>query len=156
MKILALNKKVSFDYHILESYESGIVLFGHEVKSLRSGQANLKGSYISFKINKKNNPEAYLVKSFIPLYKYAAKSDDYNPERERKLLLKKKELDHLIGKKNEKGLTVVPIKVYTKNNFIKLEIAVVKGKKSFDKREDSKNRDIDKHIRTLTKKKIRG
>ncbi len=155
MKILALNKKASFDYQILETYEAGIVLFGYEVKSLRSGQANLKGAYISFREDNKNRVEAFLVNAYIPLYKPAGKREDYNPERPRKILLKKKELDRLIGKKQEKGLTVIPIKLYTKSSFIKLEIAVVRGKKAFDKREDSKKKDIEKHIRTLTKQKIK-
>lgn len=156
MKILALNKKATFDYQVLETYEAGLVLFGYEVKSLRSNQANLKGAYISFKVNKNNNNEAYLVNAYISLYKLAGKRDDYNPERPRKLLLKKKQIDYLVGKKQEKGLTVIPIKVYTDNSFIKLEIAVVKGKKNFDKREDLKKKDIEKHIRALTKKKLRG
>lgn len=155
MKILALNKKASFDYQILETYETGIVLFGYEVKALRNGQANLKGAYITFKENNKNRPEAFLVNAYIPLYKPAGKREEYNPERPRKILLKKKELDRLVGKKQEKGLTVIPIKLYTKSSFIKLEIAVVKGKKAFDKREDSKKKDIEKHIRTLTKQKIK-
>jgi SsrA-binding protein len=85
----------------------------------------------------------------------AGKREEYNPERPRKILLKKKELDRLFGKKQEKGLTVIPIKLYTKSSFIKLEIAVVRGKKAFDKREDSKKKDIEKHIRTLTKQKIK-
>lgn len=155
MTTLAINKKATFDYQILETFSVGLVLFGYEVKSLRSGQANLKGSYVSFNTNKKNNNEAYLLKAFIPLYKPAGKLENYNPERPRKLLLKKKEIDYLVGKKQEKGLTVIPIKVYTKGSFIKLEIAVVKGKKSFDKREDLKKKDLDRQIRTLTKKKIK-
>lgn len=155
MKILALNKKASFDYQILETYEAGIVLFGYEVKSLRDGQANLKGAYITFKEDNKNRTEAFLVNAYISKYKLAGKREEYNPERPRKILLKRKELDHLVGKKQEKGLTVIPIKLYTKSSFIKLEIAVVKGKKAFDKREDSKKKDIEKHIRTLTKQKIK-
>lgn len=155
MKILALNKKANFDYQILKIFEAGLVLFGHEVKSLRLGQVNLKGAYISFKTNKKRDDEAYLVGAYFSLYKPAGQIEGYKPDRPRKLLLKKKEIDYLVGKKQEKGLTVIPIKVYTKGSFIKLEIAVVKGKKTFDKREDLKKRDIDKHIRTLTKKKLR-
>ncbi len=155
MKILALNKKASFDYQVLENFETGIVLFGHEVKSLRSGQMNLKGAYVSLKTNKKGNSEAYLMAAHLPLYKFAGEVDDYKPDRPRKLLLNKKQIDYLVGKKQEKGLTVIPIKVYTKGSFIKLEIAIVKGKKTFDKREDLKKKDIDKHIRTLTKKKLK-
>lgn len=140
MKILALNKKATFDYQILETYEAGIVLFGYEVKSLRDGQGNLKGSYVTLKENKKNKVEVFLVNAYIPLYKPAGKRDEYNPERPRKLLLKKAELSRLVGKKQEKGLTVIPIKLYTRSSFVKLEIAVVRGKKAFDKREDSKRK----------------
>lgn len=155
MKILALNKKATFDYQILETYEAGIVLFGYEVKSLRDGQGNLKGSYVTLKENKENKVEAFLVNAYIPLYKPAGKRDEYNPERPRKLLLKKTELSRLVGKKQEKGLTVIPIKLYTRSSFVKLEIAVVRGKKAFDKREDSKKKDIEKYIRTLTKQRIK-
>lgn len=151
MGVIAVNKKASFDYDTLESFEAGIALLGYEVKSIRAGQINLKGAYISFR-----RDEAYLVSAFIPLYKPAGNIDDYNPERARKLLLRKKELDRLLGKKQEKGLTVIPVKVYTKGSFIKLEIAVVKGKKLFDKREDSKKKSLDRELRTLIKKKIRG
>jgi len=155
MKILALNKKATFDYQIIETYEAGLVLFGYETKPVRAGQANLKGAYISFKVNEKNNNEAYLVSAYIPLYKRAGKKEEYNPERHRRVLLKKKELDYLVGKKQEKGLTVIPIKLYTKNSFIKLELALVKGKKAFDKREDLKKKDTDKYIKTILKKKIK-
>jgi SsrA-binding protein len=130
-------------------------LFGYEVKSVRLGQTNLKASYISFKTNKKGKSEAYLINSYIPLYKPAGIKDDYNTERERKVLLKNKEIDYLTIKKQEKGLTVIPIKLYTKGSFIKLELAVVKGKKKFDKRDDLKKKDVDRHLRTLTKQKIR-
>ncbi len=155
MKILALNKKASFDYQILETYEAGLVLFGYEVKAVRAKQVSLKGSYISFKTNAKNNTETYLISSHISLYRAAGKRDNYDPERPRKLLLKKRELDYLVGKKQEQGLTLIPIKLYTKNSFIKLEIALAKGKKAFDKREDLKKKDAEKHIKTLMKRKIK-
>ena len=155
MKIIALNKRASFDYQILETFEAGLVLLGYEVKSLRNGQVNLKGSYISFGTDLKKTNEAWLINSYIPLYKAAGKRDDYNPERPRKILLKRKELSYIIGKSKEKGLTVIPIKLYTKSSFIKLEIAIVKGKKAFDKREDLKKKEIEKQIRTLTKQKIK-
>ncbi len=151
MAVLAINKRASFDYEIQKSYEAGIILLGHETKALRFDKANLKGAYVSFK-----NGEAYLIKAHIPLYKSAGNIENYDPERERKILLNKKELNYLLNKKEEKGLTVIPIKLYTKGSLIKLEIAVVRGKKSFDKREDIKKKDIDKRLRTLTKQKLRG
>ena len=155
MKILAINKRATFDYQVLETFEAGLVLFGYEVKSLRNGQANLKGSYISFGTDSKNSNEALLINSHISLYGPAGPRDEYNPQRPRKILLNKKELSHLIGKTQEKGLTVIPIKLYTKNSFIKLEIAVVKGKKMFDKREDLKKKEVERNIRTLTKQRIK-
>ena len=155
MKIFATNKRASFDYEILESYEAGLVLSGAEVKSIRQGQASLKGSYISLRINRRGLAEVFLLKSHIPPYKSAGLQVDYNSERDRQLLLKKREIAHLLGKKEEKGLTVIPIKLYTKNSFIKLEIALVRGKKLFDKREDLKRKDLDRQLRTLTKQKLR-
>lgn len=155
MKILAINKRASFDYEILETYEAGLVLSGSEVKSIRQGQASLKGSYVSLKVNSQGRVEAFLLQAHIPPYKAAGLQPEYNSERPRKLLLKKKELSYLIGKKEEKGLTVIPIKLYTKRSFIKLEIALVRGKKFFDKREDLKKKDLDRQLRTLTKEKLR-
>ncbi len=153
--ILALNKKASFDYEFLETYEVGLLLFGYEVKSIRSGQANLKGAYISFKTDESGKMAAYLVSCHVSLYKFAGQISEYNPERDRKLLLNKKELDYLFSKKQEKGLTVIPLKLYTKGSFIKLEIAVGRGKKTYDKRESIKKRDEDRQIKTLLKGKLK-
>ncbi len=155
MAVLAINKKASFDYEFLETYDAGIVLFGHEVKSVRSGQVNLKGAYISFKPDESRKIAAYLVNCHISLYKFAGKMDAYQPERDRKILLKKKELDHLFSKKQEKGLTVIPVKLYTKGSFIKLELAVGRGKKKYDKRDDLKKKDEDRRIKTLLKSKLK-
>lgn len=155
MATLAVNKKAGFDHEFLETYDAGLVLFGHEVKSIRSGQANLKGSYISFKIDKKGQPEAYLINAHIPRYKFSGENDNYQPERERKVLLKKKELSYLFSKKQEKGLTVIPLKLYTKGSFIKLELAVARGKKKYDKREDLKKKDQERQIKTLLKSKFK-
>jgi SsrA-binding protein len=152
---LAVNKRANFDYEILEKYEAGLVLAGHEVKSVKAGNASLRGSYISFKQTKKGGlPEAFLINTNIPLYKYASGIDDYDPGRERKLLLKKSEIKHLTGKKGEQGLTLVPLKIYTKHSFLKLEFGVGRGKKKHDKREIIKKRELDKKIRTLTKKPL--
>lgn len=144
MSVLALNKKARFDYEILETFEAGLVLFGHEVKAARSGHVSLKGSYISIR-----NNELYLISSLIGLYKYAGQVKDYDPNRERKLLVTKKELSHLIGKRQERGLTLVPIKLYTKHSFLKLEFGLGKGKTQYDKRESIKKRDLDRQARSL-------
>ncbi len=156
MPVLAVNKRANFDYEIQETYEAGLVLLGHEVKSVKTGHVSLKGSYVTLKKNSgKSLPEAYLTNAHIPLYKHAAKNLSYEPTRPRKLLLKKKEIAYLIGKKDEQGLTLVPLKIYTKRSFIKLEFGVGKGRKKFDKREVIKKRELDRNLRTLTKEKIR-
>ena len=155
MPVLAFNKRANFDYDIQEIYEAGLVLLGYEVKSIKTGHVSLKGSYVTFKKSKKSLPEAYLINAHIPLYKFAGDRPGYDPTRSRKLLLNKKEIAYLIGKKDEQGLTLVPVKIYTKHSFIKLEFGVGKGKKKYDKRETIKKRELDRSIRTLTKESFR-
>lgn len=155
MSILAFNKRANFDYEILEKYEAGLVLLGHEVKSVKTGHISLKGAFVTVKAARgKPLPELHLINAHIPLYKHAGTVKSYDPYRSRKLLLKKNEIRHLIGKKQEQGLTLVPIKIYTKHSFIKLEFGIGKGKKKRDKREAIKKRDVLRDIRTLIKKKI--
>ena len=146
MPQLADNKKAFFDYNILEKYEAGLVLLGHEVKSAKAGQISLKGAFITF-----HNNKAFLTNATISKYKQAGKLDDYEPTRSREILLRKKELRYLQGKFAEKGLTIVPLTVYTKNRLVKIEIAVASGKHTFDKRETIKNRDIDRDIKRSLK-----
>ncbi len=141
MKIFSENKKARFNYFVIESFEAGIVLTGREVKSIKSGRINLLGSYIFLK-----NGEAFLVGSDISPYQPENALFDYNSKRDRKLLLKKKEIDYLIGKTKEKGLTLMPLKVYTNKSLIKIEIALVKGKKKKDKRESIKKKDTEREI----------
>ncbi|MCK5510986.1 SsrA-binding protein SmpB [Candidatus Parcubacteria bacterium] len=150
MPTLAVNKRARYDYEISGIYEAGIVLFGYEVKSIKTGHISLKGSYVTIKSNN-NSPEMYLTNAFIPLYKKATTIDSYDSERPRKLLLKKKQITHLIGKKQEQGLTLVPIKIYTKHNLIKLEFGIGRGKKKYDKRQTIKKRDVERQMRTLIK-----
>lgn len=155
MPTLAYNKRAKFDYEILDSYEAGLVLHGYEVKSIKTGHISLKGSFVTVKRGNKKLPEFILTNAHIPLYQKASTITEYDPERPRKLLLKKKQIEHLVGKKNEQGLTLVPLKIYTKHNKIKLEFGVGKGKKKHDKRETIKKRDVDRKIRSLTKQKIK-
>jgi SsrA-binding protein len=98
-------------------------------------------------------PELYLINAHVPQYKFAAQVKSYDPYRARKLLLKKREVEYLIGKKQEQGLTLIPLKLYTKRSLIKLEFAIAKGKKKYDKREAIKKRDVERQIRTLTKRR---
>ena len=155
MPILATNKKALFDYEILEKFEAGLVLTGQEVKSAKQGQINLKGSFVTLRARPNAVlPEAYLTNAYIARYKPAGPLPDYHPERTRKLLLNKKELKYLVGKKQIKGLTTVPLKAYTKHNLVKLEFALVRGRKKHDKRDVIKKRDVNRQIqRTL---KTRG
>lgn len=142
MSIFAENRKADYDYNILEVYEAGLVLIGQEVKSIKAGHINLSGSYVVFK-----GPEPYLVGAKIPPWQPKNAPSDYNPEQPRKLLLNNKEIRYLLGKANEKGFTMIPLKVYEKHGRIKLEFGLAKGKKKFDKKEKIKKRDIERQIR---------
>ena len=153
MPTLANNRKASFDYDLLETYEAGVVLLGHEAKSAKAGHINFGGAYVSLRSGQ-NGPELWLLNAHISPYRYAGKLPDYDPVRERKLLLNRKEIAHLLGKTQEKGLTLVPLKMYTKRSFVKLEFALGRGKKKYDKRESIKKREVERQIRTLTKRSI--
>ena len=135
LKIICLNRKASFNYFFHELYEAGIVLKGSEIKSVRAGKINIADSYA---VDKEG--EIFLVNSHIPLYKEASYSN-HNPLDERKLLLNKKEINKLIGKVQREGLTLIPTKMYFKKGKAKIEIAVAKGKKQYDKRQSIKKRD---------------
>ncbi len=135
LKIICLNRKASFNYYFHEILEAGIVLRGSEIKSIRSGKINIADSYAVDK-----DGEIFLINSHIPIYKQTSYSN-HNPYSERKLLLNKKEINKIIGRIHEDGLTVVPTKMYFKKGKAKLEIAVAKGKKQFDKRLTKKTRD---------------
>jgi SsrA-binding protein len=149
MRVLAENKKARFDYQITDKFEAGVSLIGQEVKSLKTRGTNLAGSYVVIK-----NNELFWVGAKIPPYQPKNAPADYNPERFRKLLLKKQEIKHLIGKSNEKGLTFVPLRVYTKGGKIKLEFGIAKGRKKFDKRELIKKRETEREMRKELK--LRG
>jgi len=135
LKIITLNRKASFNYFFKDLIEAGIVLKGSEIKSVRSGKINIAESYAIEK-----DGEIYLINSHIPHYKEASFSN-HNPYSERKLLLNKKEINKLIGKMNEDGFTLIPTKMYFKKGKAKLEIAVAKGKKLYDKRQSKKTKD---------------
>jgi SsrA-binding protein len=152
MPVLAVNKRADFDYEVLDKYEAGIVLAGHEVKAVRAGNVNLKAAYITLKNNGNKLPEAYLTNAHISLYKYASTIKDYDPTHSRKLLLKAKEINYLMGKSKEQGLTLVPLRIYTKSRFLKLEFALARGKKKYDKREDLKKKDLDRESRAMMKR----
>lgn len=139
---LVYNKKINLDYEILETFEAGIELIGQEVKSLRKNQGSLLGTHITVR-----GGEVFLIAMNIPPYQVKNTPADYEPVRNRKILLKKDEIQRLASLETKKGLTIVPISMYNKGKKIKVEIAVVRGKKKFDKREDIKKRDVDRDIR---------
>jgi SsrA-binding protein len=146
MNIYAENKKAHFDYEIIEKYEAGLVLQGQEVKSIKTGHINLSGSYVVIR-----KQEPYLIGAKIPPYQPKNAPADYNPEQSRKLLLNKKEINYLMGKVNERGFSLIPLKVYEQNGRIKLEFALAKGKKKFDKKEKIKKRDVERDIQRILK-----
>jgi len=146
MKILAENKKAYFDYEFIEKYDAGLVLLGPEVRSIKLGRINLNASYVILRGN-----ELYLINCNISPYQANNMPGNYDPERTRKLLVTGQEIKYLIGKLAQKGLTLVPIKVYTKKSKIKLEFGLAKSKRKVDKRQDLKNRDIQRDIRQTLK-----
>ena len=141
MEAFADNRKARFDYETLETFEAGIVLAGHEVKSVREGGANLTGSYVSFE-----GGELWLKHSRVTPYAKAGKLDTYDPTHPRKLLLRKAELLNLAGKIQQKGLTLVPFSLYPRGRHIKLRFGLCRGRKAHDKKEKLKQRDVDRDI----------
>lgn len=141
MKTLAYNKRASFDYTLIDKYEAGLVLSGQEVKSIKTGHLSLKGSFVTIK-----GEELYLTNAFIPPYPFAGQLKNYAPDQARKLLVKKSEIRKLIGKVRTEGLTLVPIQVYTRKRLLKLEFALARGKKKFDKRADIAKKEATRRI----------
>src|SRR5205807_971377 len=145
-KLIASNRKAFHDYFVLQKIEAGIALTGTEVKSLREARVNLKDSYVDF-----SRGEAFLVGAHISPYSHGNR-ENHEPERKRKLLLHRREIDRLQGQVVEKGLTVVPLRLYFKSGRVKAEIAVVRGKKLFDKRESEKRRELDREAEAAMKR----
>jgi SsrA-binding protein len=144
-KDIATNRKAFHDYHILDKLEAGIALTGTEVKSLRDGRAQLKDSYVEVK-----SGQAFLIGAHISPYTHGNR-ENHDPERTRKLLLHRREIDKLMGQIVEKGLTVVPLRLYFKGAKVKAEIAVVRGKKLYDKRETEKRREAERETQAAKK-----
>ncbi len=144
-KLIASNKKAYHDYFVLQKLEAGLELTGTEVKSLRDGKANLKDSYVMIK-----GDEAFLLGAHISPYSHG-NLQNHDPERPRKLLLHKREIEKLHVQIVEKGLTIVPLRLYFKGGRVKVEIAVVRGKKQYDKRETEKRREADREAAAAMK-----
>ena len=148
-KVVASNREAYHNYYILETYECGIALTGTEVKSIREGRCNLKDSYGLIRAG-----EAWLLNAHISPYSHGNR-ENHEPTRTRKLLLHQAEIDCLASKAQEKGLTLVPTKMYFKNGRIKIEMAVAKGKKLYDKRETERKREADREARAMMKERSR-
>ncbi len=138
-KILFQNKEAGYHYEILETFEAGIKLKGHEVKALMNGKGSLKGAYVSFR-----GSNLYLVNFYIAPYQEKNVPSNYDPYRERLLLLTKKEINYLLGKIKQKGITLIPLQVYLKNRLIKIKIALVRGLKKYEKRDKIKKREFER------------
>ena len=141
MTVLIDNRKAHFNYEVISKYEAGIALFGFEVKSIKGGRAILAGSLSTVR-----GGEVYLMNMQIPPYQMGNTPLDYDPTRTRKLLLSKKQIKEIAPSDNMKGLTLVPLSLYSKGRLVKVELAVVKGKKNYDKRETIKKRETDREI----------
>ena len=146
-RLIASNKKALHDYFIVQKLEAGLALSGTEVKSLRDGRAQLKDAYVIFK-----DGEAFLFGAHISPYTHGNR-ENHDPERTRKLLLHKREIEKLRTQTVEKGLTVVPLRLYFKGNRVKAEIAVVRGKRQFDKRDTEKAREADREAAQAMKQR---
>jgi SsrA-binding protein len=148
--LLCSNRKARHDYHIEETYEAGIALLGSEVKSIRQGRANLRDSYAAF-----DGGELYLHNCHVSPYEQASR---FNPDplRPRKLLMHREEMRRLVGKVEEKGLTLVPLSLYLKGPRVKVSLALARGKKQYDRREDIKQREADREVARASRGRYRG
>lgn len=147
MPTLAVNKKARFDYDLIEEFEGGLVLTGAEVKSIKKGNASMQGTFMTI-----YKDELWLKNMHIGKYAPAGKQEGYDPVQDRKILVHKQELKKLIGKHKAEGLTIVPIRVYTKGALVKISFALARGKKKHEKREAIKNRDTDRQMKEEMKK----
>jgi SsrA-binding protein len=147
--LIADNRKARHDFHLFDAYEAGVVLLGTEVKAIREGRVNLKDSY-----GRVEHGEVFLYNLHISPYSHRGYAT-HEPLRRRKLLLNKIEIRKLIGKTVERGLTLVPVRMYFKNGRVKVSLCVAKGKKNYDKRETIRRREIDRETRALVKERMR-
>lgn len=150
IKVVATNRKAYHDYHVEETHEAGIALTGSEIKSVRAGSVNLKDSYAVVK-----DGEAWLLNTHISPYDPASRQN-VDPDRTRKLLLHRGEINRLMGRVQEKGLTIIPLRMYLKKNRAKIEIALVRGKRQYDKREAIAKRETDREIQRALRERERA
>jgi SsrA-binding protein len=144
--VLIQNRDIYRSYEILERFTAGIELYGFEAKAIFSGKGSLKGSYVSYK-----GKELFLKNFYLPPYQEKNTPKDYNPLRDRRLLLHRKEINYLLNKIKQPGLTIVPLKIYNQNRLIKVEIALVKGLRKYEKREKIKKREFQRQKERVLK-----
>ncbi len=144
-RVLASNRRATHDYQIVETEEAGIALSGTEVKAVRSGKVQLKDSFVEFR-----NGQAWLVGAHISPYSHGNR-ENHPPERDRRLLLRRRQIDRFFGRTLTKGFTVVPLSVYLKGNWIKVEIALAQGKKLYDKRQAEREKELDREVEAAVK-----
>ncbi len=149
-KLVCSNRRARFDYHIEETFEAGLVLVGSEVKSLRAGKANLKSAYARV-----DKGELFLMKAHIAPYEPATRQN-HEPERARKLLLNRREINRMGGKVRERGFTLIPLDIYFRKGRAKLTLALARGKRRFDKREAIAKRETERRLRRVVRRKARG
>ena len=147
-KALAVNKRATFDYEVIDTIEAGLELLGTEVKSVKHGNIALKGSFVTI-----HDEQAWLTNATIPPWQIKNAPPNYDPQRTRRLLIKKSELKSLIGSKQAQGLTIIPLRVYTKRGRIKLEVALARGKKRHQKKEQKREQDIKRDVDRLLRGK---
>ena len=152
MPTLIENKKAGWNYELLETIEAGIELAGHEVKAVRAGHGSLAGAYVTIRGGIGLSPQAYLRGATISPYQVGNTPKEYEPARDRRLLLSRRELDRLAGASARQGLTLMPLQLYSKGRHLKLSLALARGKKKHDKRETLKRREAEREMaRTLTR-----
>lgn len=144
-RVLASNKRVTHDYQVLETEEAGIALSGTEVKAVRMGKVQLKDSFVEFR-----DGQAWLVNAHISQYSHGNR-ENHPPERDRRLLLRRRQIERFFGRTINKGMTVVPLSIYLKGNWIKVELALAQGKKLYDKRQAEKERELDREVEAAVK-----
>jgi SsrA-binding protein len=150
IKVIATNRKARHDYLIGDTFEAGLVLTGSEIKSVRAGQVNLRDSYAVVR-----NGELWLINAHIAPYKQAS-SQNHEPRRDRKLLLHRREINRLVGQLQEKGLTLVPLRLYLKSSWAKVQLGLARGKKSYDKRQTLRERDDQRQIARALGRRQKG
>ena len=150
IRVIATNRKARHDYLIGDTFEAGLVLTGSEIKSVRAGQVNLRDSYAVVR-----NGELWLINAHIAPYKQAS-SQNHEPRRDRKLLLHRREINRLVGQLQEKGLTLVPLRLYLKSSWAKVQLGLARGKKSYDKRQTLRERDDRRQIARALGRRQKG